>query len=58
MQRYFIKNNQLVDNQALITDDDVHHIRDVMRASIGDQIIICTCDKMTYLVEIIDLSKT
>ena len=57
MQRYFIKSDQLVDDQAFIIGDDVHHIRDVMRMSVGDRIILCTCDKKTYLVEITHLNK-
>lgn len=57
MQRYFIKSEQLVNQQAIITGDDVHHIRDVMRASIGDQIMLCTCDKTSYLVQVIGLKK-
>ena len=57
MQRYFIKSDQLVDGHAIITGDDVHHIRDVMRGSVGDRVILCTCDKESYLAEIIDLSR-
>jgi len=57
MQRYFIKSDQLVDGQAIISGDDAHHIINVMRANIGDHIILCTCDKKSYLVEIIALCK-
>jgi len=57
MQRYFIKNDQLVNDQAIIIGDDVHHIRDVMRANVGDHIILCGCDKKSYLVEITHLNK-
>ena len=57
MQRYFIKSDQLIGDQALIVGDDVHHIRDVMRARVGDCIVVCTCSKMSYLVEIVRLDK-
>ena len=57
MQRYFIKSDQLVKDQVTIVGDDVHHIRDVMRASVGDHIILCACDKKSYLVEITYLNK-
>ena len=57
MQRYFIKSDQLIDHQVIITGDDVHHIRDVMRANMGDHLILCTYDKRSYLVEIVDLNK-
>ena len=57
MQRYFICSDKLVDDQAVITGADVHHIMDVMRKSVGDQLTLCTCDKRSYLVEIITLDK-
>jgi len=58
MQRYFIKNDQLIDDdQAIIIGDDVHHIRDVMRFSVGDRIILCTYDKRSFLAEITYLNR-
>jgi len=57
MQRYFVKSDQLVNDQAIITGDDVHHILNVMRASVGDRVILCTGDKRSYLVEITHLNK-
>ena len=57
MQRYFVKNDQLVNDHGTIVGDDIHHIKDVMRASVGDNIILCTCDKKSYLVEITHLNK-
>ena len=57
MQRYFIKNDQLVDNQMIIVGDDVHHILHVMRANVGERLILCTCDKKSYLAEITHLNK-
>lgn len=38
MQKYFISEDDFKANQ--ITGDDVHHIKDVMRCSIGDRIIV------------------
>lgn len=58
MQRYFIKSDQIVDKQVTIIGDDVHHIRDVMRTSQGDHMIVCTTDKKSYLVEVTHLTKT
>jgi len=58
MQRYFIKSEQFfADDQAIITGDDVHHIRDVMRANVNDRIILCTYEMGSYLAEIIDLNR-
>jgi len=56
MQRYFIKSDQLRDDQAMITGDDVHHIANVMRMSVGDPIIIC-CDRKSYLTEVVEINK-
>lgn len=58
MQRYFIKTDQIKDQQVRITGDDVHHITTVMRGNIGDQLILCSDDKRTYLTQIAHLSKT
>ena len=57
MQRYFIKSDQLIGDKAIITGDDVHHISNVMRSNIGDQLIVCTCKKESYLMQIITLQK-
>jgi len=56
MQRYFIADDQLADDQGLISGDDVHHIINVMRASVGDRIIVC-CERKSYLTEITELNK-
>ena len=57
MQRYFIKSEQMVDGEAIITGEDVHHISNVMRASVGDNVILCTCAKLSYLARIVALNK-
>ena len=35
MQRYFAK---VVDNRVILSDSDIHHIKNVMRMNIGDKI--------------------
>jgi 16S rRNA (uracil1498-N3)-methyltransferase len=40
MQRYFIPPGQLTESEAVVTGDDAHHIANVMRARIGDSIIV------------------
>ncbi|MGD8189014.1 16S rRNA (uracil(1498)-N(3))-methyltransferase [Brevibacillus ginsengisoli] len=40
MQRYFIAPDQWMDEQVVITGDDVHHIVKVMRSEVGDQILV------------------
>ncbi|WP_202080696.1 16S rRNA (uracil(1498)-N(3))-methyltransferase [Caldalkalibacillus salinus] len=39
MQRYFISAHQMSENQCLLEGQDVHHIKNVMRADVGDQLI-------------------
>jgi 16S rRNA (uracil1498-N3)-methyltransferase len=58
MQRYFINANQLVEGQAIITGDDVHHIGAVMRANVGDYFVLCVRGGGSYIVEICEISKT
>lgn len=54
MQKYFISNDEFINN--IITSDDVHHIKDVMRFKIGDKIIISNNNE-EYLVEISSIEK-
>jgi len=57
MQRYFIEKTQLINDEAIITGEAAHHLRNVMRASIGEQVIICTGKQSSYLAEITHLHK-
>jgi len=41
----------------MITGDDVHHISTVMRANVGDQLILCTDDARSFLANITHLAK-
>ncbi|MFA6627668.1 MAG: RsmE family RNA methyltransferase [Bacilli bacterium] len=52
MQRYFIQTNQLHDHEIIIDGSDVHHIKNVMRMNIGDQILCTDEDHHTYRVQI------
>lgn len=58
MQRYFIEDNQLLDDKKIvITNDDAHHIIKVMRMLVGDTVICQLPDRRTALAiitEIID----
>lgn len=42
MQRYFVKNQQISENNIKITDEDAHHISRVMRMEPGETIICCS----------------
>lgn len=52
MQRYFIKNNQIVRNKVIINDGDYHHIKNVMRMKEKERIFVCDEDENVYLSEI------
>jgi 16S rRNA (uracil1498-N3)-methyltransferase len=40
MQRYFVEPHRLSEQSVTIVGDDVHHIVNVMRSSIGDEILV------------------
>ncbi len=52
MQRYFINSNQI--NQSIITikDSDVHHIKNVMRMRLGDEVLCTDEASHTYRCQI------
>lgn len=52
MQRYFIKTNTIQGCEVVITGQDYHHIKNVMRMKLGDQVIVCTEEETSYLAEI------
>ena len=58
MQRYFVKNSQIKNDEIEITNSDVHHITTVMRGQIGDEILLCSDCGVTYFSQIIELNKT
>jgi 16S rRNA (uracil1498-N3)-methyltransferase len=41
MQRYFVEPHLFSDHDVTIVGDDVHHIVNVMRSRIGDEIVVC-----------------
>lgn len=55
MQRYFINNSNidLNSNMCFITGSDFHHIKNVMRMKINNNIYVVDEDKNAYLAEII-----
>ena len=58
MQRYFINENNIINNNILIDEADSHHIKDVMRMHVGENVIACIKGtNKIYLCEILELSK-
>lgn len=54
MQRYFITSEQITDQTIVITGDDVHHIKTVMRFRPGTTIMIADGTGVEYIAEIIE----
>lgn len=54
--KFFVKNNQIVENKIYIKDSDVNHIKNVLRKNAGDRLCVVS-DGIEYEVEIDRLSS-
>ena len=54
MNKFFVESNQIIDNKIIIVNDDVNHIRNVLRLNIGEEIIVCNNDLHENYICIID----
>lgn len=54
MQRYFAK--EIIDNNIILSDDDIHHIKNVMRMNVNDKIEVVN-DGKVYLCAIDNLKE-
>ena len=57
MHKFFISDNLIDGNKAVIDGDDVKHIYKVLRLQVGDEIIINNLNGQEYLACIDDISK-
>ena len=57
MQRYFLSNNQFFETYALISGQDYHHIKNVMRFKIDDEVTVVDEDGNGYLGRISEFTK-
>lgn len=57
MQRYFVSNDQLKDTMVEIDGNDYHHIANVLRMNVGEQILCVVEQKGTALAKIEDISN-
>ena len=57
MQRYFIENKYINENRVIILGKDFHHIKNVMRFNIGDEIIVVDYQKNVFLTKITEFRK-
>ena len=58
MSKFFVKENQIINNKIQIIDEDVNHIKNVLRLNIGEEIKICDSDNsQNYNCKIINISS-
>ncbi|TKD70180.1 16S rRNA (uracil(1498)-N(3))-methyltransferase [Pseudalkalibacillus hwajinpoensis] len=57
MQRYFIPESKMTENQVTIEGEDVKHISRVMRMTTGDHIICCSEEGRSALCRIIEIES-
>lgn len=58
MRKFFVKENQIKDNLIEILNEDVNHIKNVLRLNIGEKIKICNIyNRKNYVSEIIEISS-
>ena len=58
MPKFFVKNNQVSENEIYIVGNDVNHIKNVLRMKVGDRFNVCDEDySENYLAEIEDFKN-
>ena len=57
MSVFYIKNEQINEENAKILGEDVKHIRDVLRYNVGDELNICDEDGVKYITKILSFSQ-
>lgn len=58
MRKFFVKSNQIKNNKIEIINEDVNHIRNVLRLEIGEKIKICNSDNLeNYICEIAEITS-
>lgn len=58
MRKFFVSSNQIVNNEIRILNEDVNHIKNVLRLQKNDKIQICDKDSSKkYICEIAEVSK-
>lgn len=58
MSKFFVKSEKIRDNEIIIDTEDVNHIKNVLRKSVGDTILVCDYEKnLNYTCKIKEVSK-
>ena len=57
MRKFFVKENQINSELITILDEDVNHIKNVLRLNVGENLQICDIDSSkNYICEILELT--
>lgn len=58
MSKFFVRENQICNNRIEIIDEDVNHIKNVLRLNVGEEIKICDSDNSkNYNCKIVEVSQ-
>ena len=58
MSKFFVKSDKINNNEIVIDNEDVNHIKNVLRKNIGDKILICDYEKrINYNCKIKEIAK-
>ena len=58
MYKFFVNNNQIKDNEIEIINEDVNHIKNVLRLEKNEEIQICDADNSkNYICQIIEINS-
>lgn len=57
MHRFFINKDNIINNEIIIKDDEVKHIKNSLRLNEDDIITVCDGEKKEYKVKISEISK-
>lgn len=58
MRKFFVNSNQINNNKIEIIDEDVNHIKNVLRLDCGEKIKICDSENLeNYICEILEISS-
>lgn len=57
MHRFYVEPSSIRNNEIVIDGSDVNHIKNVLRITTGEEIVICDGDGMDYYCEVTSITK-
>ena len=56
LRKFYVPSNQITENKIKILNEDINHIKNVLRLNKGDKIEICDKDSsINYICEILEI---